>query len=153
MANLPGGGGNPPRQGLAKRISQRGATPHEDIVHPLNLAVDLVEMDDLVLVRLEGELDLATSAVFRSEVEDRLDPAERQVVLDLAQVELVDSAGLGALLRLGHRAAGGGRRLGLVVGESAMVRRLLRITGLEEAFALGEDLAGARAALAAPTEG
>jgi anti-anti-sigma factor len=116
----------------------------------VSLSVVQVERTDLVVVVLEGELDHATTGLFRAEVEDRCDPAEEQLVLDLTRVALVDSAGLGALLRLGNRAAEGGRKLGLISAEGAMLRRLLRITRLEEAFAVGDDLDGVRATLAAP---
>ncbi|MDX6645203.1 MAG: hypothetical protein QOK40_930 [Miltoncostaeaceae bacterium] len=116
----------------------------------VTLSVLRVERSDLLLVVLEGELDHATTEVFQAEVADRYDPAAEQLVLDLSQVALVDSAGLGALLRLGNRAAEGGRRVGLISAEGAMLRRLLRITRLEEAFAVGDDLDGVRAALAAP---
>jgi stage II sporulation protein AA (anti-sigma F factor antagonist) len=115
-----------------------------------SLSVVGVERTDVVVVILEGELDHATSGIFRAEVEERCDPAAEQLVLDLRRVALVDSAGLGALLRLGHRAAEGGRRLGLMSGEGAMLRRLLGITRLEEAFAVGDDLDAVRAVLAEP---
>jgi anti-sigma B factor antagonist len=117
----------------------------------VTLSVLQVERSDVLLVVLEGELDHATTGIFHAEVDERCDPAAEQLVLDLTRVALVDSAGLGALLRLGHRAAEGGRRLGLISAEGAMLRRLLRITRLEEAFAVGDDLDGVRAALAAPT--
>jgi len=116
----------------------------------VGLSVVAVKRTDLVVVVLEGELDHGTSGIFRAEVEERCDPSAEQLVLDLTRVALVDSAGLGALLRLGHRAAEGGHKLGLVSGEGAMLRRLLRITRLEEAFAVGDDLDSVRSALAAP---
>jgi len=119
----------------------------------VSLSVVGVERTDLVVVVLEGELDHGTSGIFRAEVEERCDPAAEQLVLDLRRVALVDSAGLGALLRLGNRAADGGRRLGLISAEGAMLRRLLRITRLEEAFAVGDDLDAVRATLAAPAPG
>jgi anti-sigma B factor antagonist len=118
-----------------------------------NLSVLRVDRNGLVVVVLEGELDLASTPIFRAEVDDQYDPAAVQLVLDLSRVALVDSSGLGALLRLGHRAAEGGRRLGLVSAEGAMLRRLLRITRLEEAFAVGDDLDGVRAALTRSSEG
>ena len=116
----------------------------------VSLSVVDVQRTDLVVVVLDGELDHATSGIFRGEVEERCDPSAEQLVLDLRRVALVDSAGLGALLRLGNRAAEGGRRLGLISAEGAMLRRLLRITRLEEAFAVGDDLDAVRAAIAAP---
>ena len=78
---------------------------------------------------LDGELDMA--AAFRMEHEaDRL-LARRgadRLVVDLAAVTFVDSAGLGALLAIRDRS----RELGIefaLVNPSAPVRRMLELSG------------------------
>lgn len=109
------------------------------------LSVGFTPHADLLLVELEGELDAYTVPTLRERL-DGFDPAEGQLVLDLCGVRLVDSAGLSALVSLRNRAQSGGRRLGLLQ-RGRYLGRLLQITGLRAAFALGEDLATVRAAL------
>jgi anti-anti-sigma factor len=79
-------------------------------------------------VALSGELDMAVA--FRLETEiDRLlaTPGIRTLVLDLADVSFVDSAGLGALLSIREEATRVG--IGLTIARvSALVRRLLDVT-------------------------
>jgi anti-anti-sigma factor len=80
-------------------------------------------------VLLAGELDMA--AAFKLEPElDRLLAAEdvRALVLDLADVGFVDSAGLGALLSIRDRT----NQLGIemaIARPSDAVRRILELTG------------------------
>jgi anti-anti-sigma factor len=115
------------------------------------LSVACTEHSDLVLVALTGELDIYTTADFR-EVVRRYDPADVQMVIDLAEVSLLDSAGLGALVSLRNNASRGGVRLGIVCPGRELAR-LFWTTGLRAAFVLENDLAAVRAALPASRTG
>ena len=82
-----------------------------------------------VRLALAGELDMA--AAFRIEPEaDRLlaRPGAARLVVDLAAVTFVDSAGLGALLAIRDRTAELGMEFA-VVNASAPVRRMLELSG------------------------
>jgi anti-sigma B factor antagonist len=105
------------------------------------------ERDDLVLVTLGCELDIYTVPTFRHDVE-RFDPAEVQLVVDLSDVTLIDSSGLGALVSLLNRARGASRSLGLVCPHRHL-RRVFEITGLRRAFVFGDDIESVRSSLAA----
>jgi anti-anti-sigma factor len=109
------------------------------------LSVAVTEHADLVVVVLEGELDIYTASVFRERVR-HYDPAEVQMVIDLAQVSLLDPVGLGALLGLRNEA--GGAPLGLVC-PNRRLGRLLWATGVRAAFVVEDDLAAVCAALPA----
>ena len=115
------------------------------------LSVACTEHSDLVVVALEGDLDIYTTARFRERVR-HYDPAEVQMVIDLAKVGLLDSAGLGALVSLRNEARRGGTPLGIVCPDGRMVR-LFWATGLRSAFILADDLAGVRAALPSSRQG
>jgi anti-anti-sigma factor len=96
-------------------------------------------------VALSGELDMAVAFKLEPEL-DRLlaTPGIRTLVLDLADVSFVDSAGLGALLSIREEAT----RLGIdltIARMSALVRRLLDVTatgGVLGSDPLPEDLVG-----------
>ena len=73
----------------------------------MGLTINRRTESGLTILHLEGELDIYTVGAFRSE-SDKLDPGEAQVVVDLSDVSLLDSSGLGALVSLLNRARAGG---------------------------------------------
>jgi anti-sigma B factor antagonist len=111
----------------------------------MGLTVTPDEREDLVLVTLDGELDIYTVPGFRQDLE-RFDPAEVRLVIDLSDVTLLDSSGLGALVSLLNRARAGHGRLGLICPHRHL-RRVFEITGLRRAFTFGDDLDAVRSAL------
>ena len=113
---------------------------------PSALGITCQTFGDLVLVGLRGELDIYTSPGFREHVR-RYDPAEVQLAIDLTEVGLLDSAGLGGLISLRNEVHRAGRSLGLVCPRRELAR-LFWATGLRPAFVFGEDLAMLRVALA-----
>jgi anti-anti-sigma factor len=135
-SSLPGSGGVP-RAASVRRTT--GKLPSE-------LRVTCQTFEDLVLVGLQGELDVYTTPAFREHVR-RYDPAEVQLVVDLAGVRLLDSAGLGGLVSLRNAVHRCGGRLGLVCPQRDL-SRLFWVTGLRPAFAFAENLAALRVALA-----
>ena len=112
----------------------------------MGLSVSTKPSDDLVLLSLEGELDIYTVGSFRQE-SDKIDPGTTQVVVDLTDVSLLDSSGLGALVSLLNRARAAEGLLGIICPQRHL-RRVFEITGLRRAFVFGDDLEGVRAALA-----
>jgi anti-sigma B factor antagonist len=113
----------------------------------MGLQVDTAPGEDHVLVTLGGELDIYTVADFRERL-DRLDPASTQVVIDISDVTLLDSSGLGARVSLLNHARRGGRGIGIVCPQRRL-RRVFEITGLRRAFVFGDDLDTVRSGLAA----
>ena len=112
----------------------------------MGLSVSTKPSDDLVLLSLDGELDIYTVGGFRQE-SDKIDPGATQVVVDLTDVSLLDSSGLGALVSLLNRARSAEGLLGIICPQRHL-RRVFEITGLRRAFVFGDDLEGVRAALA-----
>ena len=93
-------------------------------------AVHLEPMPDgWVRVRVEGELALASSATLERAVEAEL-RANSHVLLDLSQIEFIDSAGLRAMTALVRMAKASGRKLRLSTDLPAHARRLMEIVGL-----------------------
>ena len=117
----------------------------------MSLDVTTEARNGLTLVTLGGELDIYTVGSFRQDLET-LDPASSQLVIDLTEVTLLDSSGLGALVSLLNRARAGQGQLGLICPHRRL-RRVFEITGLRRAFVFGDDLDGVLAALAEGSEG
>ena len=95
------------------------------------------------VVRLSGELDVATAGGFRRAVDDALPDvplpgAVRSVVVDLREVTFLDSAGLAVLARLVRRSPEHECTVCLV-GVRRPVRTSLRISGLLDAVVEREE--------------
>ena len=113
---------------------------------PMSLDVTTEARDGITLVVLSGELDIYTVSTFRTDLET-VDPATSSLVLDLSDVTLLDSSGLGALVSLLNRARAGDGQLGLICPQRR-IRRVFEITGLRKAFVFGDDLDAVVAGLA-----
>jgi anti-sigma B factor antagonist len=96
-----------------------------------DLLIEVSRNGDRVVVRLQGELDLASVPMLESEMENATldDPAT--VVLDLSGLEFIDSTGLRAILSLDKRYTESGQTFALVRG-SQQVQRLMNMTRVDE---------------------
>ncbi len=67
--------------------------------------IEIRKQDDgAAVLAVNGELDLASAALFRERVGEALGTGARDLVVDLKEVDFVDSSGLGAILWAQHRA-------------------------------------------------
>ncbi len=88
---------------------------------------------DVCLVSLEGEFDLAAVPALRDELFEVLSDGTSDVVVDLTDVTLIDSATLGVLLRA-LRAAKAQQRSLVLVARDERILKTFRITGLDRLF-------------------
>jgi anti-anti-sigma factor len=87
-----------------------------------------------VVVRIEGELDLATAPRLAEAIQELREVGWDVIVLDLAAADFVDSTGLRLLLDIQEQARREGWRFALR-GECGAFDRLLCVTGLRDWFA------------------
>ena len=63
------------------------------------MRIDVNQRDSVTLVKPEGErLDLEVSVEFRATLLNAIAAGQRQLVVDLADIEFIDSSGLGGLV-------------------------------------------------------
>lgn len=91
--------------------------------------------DHATMLTLHGELDLASSPEFEEALQRATGWGTELVILDLTELEFMDSTGLRALVNAQRRAEDGGPRLEIITG-SRQVRRLLHITGTDRRLTL-----------------
>jgi anti-sigma B factor antagonist len=96
-----------------------------------HLRVDVHLGPDRVVLRLHGELDLLGAPLLEEEIEKVEADAPAIVVLDLQDLQFVDSAGLRVILAAHERSRGQGKELALTPG-SEQVQRLFTIAGVSE---------------------
>ncbi len=93
--------------------------------------VEVLNKGRATVISVSGELDLASSAALEEELARATESDAEQIVLDLRELEFMDSTGLSTLVKAHERAEGAGKRFGLVRGPQ-QVQRLLSLTGVEE---------------------
>jgi anti-sigma B factor antagonist len=115
---------------LPDRGRARAATDSITVVSAgERLRVEARLAPDRVVLELHGELDLAAAPLLAEEIE-RAETGERKaLVLDLGDLEFVDSAGLRVILAAHERALGSGREFAVTNG-TLQVQRLFEIAGV-----------------------
>lgn len=93
--------------------------------------VDVRQEKGGTVIAVSGELDLASSPALEAELDRVFDSDEPVVILDLRQLDFMDSTGLSVLIRAHQTAENADRRLWLVKGPP-QVQRLLTLTGVGE---------------------
>ncbi|HKH18409.1 MAG TPA: STAS domain-containing protein [Solirubrobacteraceae bacterium] len=87
------------------------------------------------LIAITGELDIAATPELSTVLLIAAGSPGSLVVLDLAEVDFIDSTGLGTLLRAGDEIESAGKRLRVVCADGP-VRSLLELTNLTNRFQL-----------------
>ena len=103
--------------------------------HPV-LGVE--EVGDAYVVRLGGELDLYNAAQVRAALVEACAQAPERIVVDLGEVEFLDSTALGVLIEARTKLDNRG---GLVLAAPRLeTRRALLISGLDKLFAVHDTV-------------
>ena len=105
--------------------------------------IGVEEQGDAVVVRLGGELDLYNAPVVRDTLLDACGRAPGRIVLDLGEVEFIDSTALGVVIEA--RASLDSRRL-LLAAPSIDVRRTLKVSGIDRHLPVHDSVESALAA-------
>jgi anti-anti-sigma factor len=87
------------------------------------------------VIAVAGELDLASGPELEAQLHQISAADTELVVVDLRELEFMDSTGLSIIVRAHQRLTGEGCTLGLVRG-SPQVQRLLDLTGVADRIAL-----------------
>jgi anti-sigma B factor antagonist len=107
------------------------------VVDGVDFGTVVETLDDCVVVRVAGELDMATVASFETAL--RSVEGASHVVLDLGECTFLDSSGIGAIAN----AAAGVPRFSVVAAESSILR-VLEITALDTRVRVYPSLDDAR---------
>lgn len=107
-------------------------------MHGFGLTIE--ELDaGAIRIALRGELDLAHAYTFDEELRRVEEARPSCVVLDLRELNFLDSCGLARLLAARRRARKAGHRLLLVRGP-ATIQRIFALSAVDEAFEMVSDV-------------
>lgn len=105
------------------------------------LTIDLEQAPVAWVLRLTGDLDYGECATFRMSIDRILKSGPTATIVDLSELEYLDSSGLGLLLSLSKEYAAQGGKLVIVTNET--VDNILSLTRLNGIFSTATSLAEA----------
>ncbi|MCA9668057.1 MAG: STAS domain-containing protein [Myxococcales bacterium] len=104
------------------------------------------ERDGVTILALKGRLDAITAVELRPTIDELVKAKTLKVVFDLAELKMIDSSGVGAIVSLFKRLRmiGGDVKVAQLAGQPKEIFRLLR---LDRAFDLFDTLDAATASM------
>ena len=100
--------------------------------------VDVIEDDAVMLVRVAGDVDLATSPQLREGLDRAIVSGAPLVRLDMTAVTFLDSSGISVLVDTQQRLHEASARL-VLHGVGDHIKRVLEISGLGSFFELSDQ--------------
>jgi anti-sigma B factor antagonist len=102
------------------------------------LVVRTAKQGDAHVISLCGELDLANASTAETELRTLLESDGAPVVIDMRELEFIDSTGIALLVAALGKNNGEEARVRFVPSASPAVARVLELTGLAERLPLAE---------------
>jgi anti-sigma B factor antagonist len=106
------------------------------------LSIEVRREADRIVIQLAGELDMANAPTLQSAIEEGDIEGKPMLVLDMRDLEFIDSTGLRIILWARERCQEGDREFAITPG-SQQVQRLLAVSGAGEhlrVIAAADDL-------------
>lgn len=104
---------------------------HQRDIRDGTLTVRTAKEGDARRISFCGELDLANAGTAKTQLGLALDDADARVIVDLRELEFIDSTGI-ALLVAVLRRNGSSSRLRFIPSRAPAVCRVLQLTGVDE---------------------
>jgi anti-anti-sigma factor len=117
----------------------------EDLV---KVEIEEREGDDIVVARLTGELDIAGAESTGRRIAEAVPSSARGVVVDMTDLDFIDSSGVSMLFTLARRVGSRRQELRVVAPAGRPVARVLQIVEFERAAPVHADLDSAVAKIA-----
>ncbi|MGV1050223.1 MAG: STAS domain-containing protein [Solirubrobacterales bacterium] len=107
------------------------AAKEERSVNAGPLKLRMTQYGDTAMIQLSGELDLANAGAVERELQTALANDSGRVVLDLGDLDFIDSTGIALLVTVAGEDNGDGR-VRFLRSRAAAVNRVLELTGVAE---------------------
>lgn len=114
----------------------------------VEVQIEQREGDDVVVARLTGELDIAGADSVGQRIAEAVPSSARGVVVDMTELDFIDSSGVSMLFALARRVGSRRQELRVVAPAGKPVARVLDIVEFERAAPVHLDLDSAVAEIA-----
>jgi anti-anti-sigma factor len=104
--------------------------------------------DDVVVVRLTGELDISGADPTGQRIADAVPSSARGLVVDMSELDFIDSSGVSMLFGLARRVGSRRQELRVVAPAGKPVARVLDIVEFDRAAPVHRDVDSAIAEIA-----
>jgi anti-sigma B factor antagonist len=108
----------------------------------MDLRLDVSERDGWSVLTVGGEVDVATAPRLREQLLRLVSDGHHRIVVDLGEVDFIDSTGLGVLIGALKRVRAHDGDLALVCTENRILK-VFEITGLDRVFRLHPSVVAA----------
>jgi len=108
--------------------------------------IRVTDHDEFLTLSIEGRLDISTASKLKQEVLDRINSGALAIILNMAQVDFINSSGLGTLVSILKEVRSAGGRL-VLSNLASYVQEIFEITQLAEIFEIFPVEAEAQSAL------
>jgi len=106
------------------------------------MKIDVTKENSIVVVAVEGEIDVETAPELRECFDRLLAEGEHSYAIDMAGVEFIDSSGLGVLVAAHRRLTAAGGRIALASATPAL-RKVFQLTRTNRLFKLYDAVSDA----------
>jgi anti-sigma B factor antagonist len=103
----------------------------------MDLNIEVEKRDGFSIVGVTGEVDVFTAPKLREQLIDLVDQGEHQIIVDLEDVDFLDSTGLGVLVAGLKRAKTHDGTLSIICTKEKILK-IFRVTGLTKVFPIHE---------------
>ena len=118
---------------LLRSISQEESIP-ETLALTVSLRGTRETRDNCQLFRLAGLLDAFSEPTFRKVLDKCVEEGPFNIILDLSQIDFIDSSGIGALVQIAKKIQSSGGSLQLITNPRVM--QTVKMVRLEQFFKL-----------------
>lgn len=105
----------------------------------MDLRIESDTKDGMAVLALRGEVDVYTAPKLKSSLIDLVDEGKFEIVVDLSEVDFIDSSGLGVLVGGLKRVKSREGFIALVCSQENILK-IFRITGLNKVFPIYPSL-------------
>ena len=108
----------------------------------MDLSLDTRHADDVTIVAVGGEIDVYTAPKLRDRITELVGEGHYRLVIDMENVEFLDSTGLGVLVGGLKKVRAHDGSMEIVCNQDRLLK-IFRITGLAKVFTIHESEAAA----------
>ena len=106
----------------------------------VGMEIERREDDEVVVVRLTGELDISAAEPTGQRIAEAVPSSARGVVVDMSELDFIDSSGVSMLFGLARRVGSRRQELRVVAPAGRAVARVLAIVEFERAAPVHGDV-------------